>query len=320
MATSRTISFTGASIHGPWGAAQKGVAAALTRNGIQFEFKSYDGEAASLPAHDRGDVDLGANFREQIDWAYRGFAQYASQPLRNLRGIVSLVQPQYVGIAATWESGITSLEQVAAERRPIRIFSVSRSKRQTRTMGYITSRVIEESGFTQDDVVSWGGRSVFGDQAGLQAILERDVDLIVIPAYSNWGPSWGSCWMEAQIRLNLRFLPVADSVLNTLVQEMDLRKGVMPAGLFRGLEQDTPTIVAKYHTITSHAHLRDEDAYEIVKAIDEHPECLQEQHVPFAYDAHTAWDNLGVPLHPGAEAYFREKGYLSRAPTATVGA
>ena len=318
MATSRMISFTGASINGPWGAAQKGVAKALARNGIQYEFKSYDGEAASLPAHNRGEVDLGANFREQIDWAYRGFAQYAADPLKDLRGIVSLVQPQYVGVAATWESGITSLEQIAAEKRPIRIFSVSRSKRQTRTMGYITSRLIEESGFTQDDVIAWGGRSIFGE-AGMQAILQRDVDLIIIPAYSNWGPNWGQCWMEAQIRLNLRFLPVADRVLDALVAEMDLHKGFMPAGLFRGLDKDTPTIVAKYHTITSHAHLSDEDAYEIVKAIDEHPDCLQEQHVPFAYDPYTAWDNLGVPIHPGAEAYFREKGYLKRA-AAAVGA
>src|SRR5437762_47571 len=71
-------------------------------------------------------------------------------------------------------------------------------------------------------------------------------------------------------------LAVADPVLDALVAEMDLRKGFMPAGLFRGLDKDTPTIVAKYHTITSHAHLSDEDAYEIVKAIDEHPDCLQE--------------------------------------------
>src|SRR5205807_262665 len=106
---------------------------------------------------------------------------------------------------------------------------------------FITSRVLEESGFTQADVVAWGGR-VFTANEGLPAIMERDVDVIVIPAYSSWGPQWGSCWMEAQIRLNLRFLPLPDRLLDTLVAELDLRRGLMPAHLFRGQEHDVSTI------------------------------------------------------------------------------
>jgi TRAP transporter TAXI family solute receptor len=320
VSTSRTITFTGASIDGPWGAAQKAVAAALKRVGVPYEFKSYDGEAASLPAHNRGEVDLGANFREQVDWAYRGFAQYAKEPLTNLRGLASFIQPQYVGIAATWESGITSLEQVAAERRPIRLFTVARTRRQTRTMGYITSRVLEEAGFDQDDVVAWGGRVLAGDAAGLTAIMQNDLDVMIIPAYSNYAPTWGTCWMQAQIRLNLRFLGIPEPTRDKLAAEMDLRKGTMPAGLFRGLDEDIPTFVAGHHTIVTHAHLSDQDAYAITRAIDENRDCLQEQHVPFGYDPLTAWQELGVPLHPGAEAYYREQGYLSRAPAAAVGA
>jgi uncharacterized protein len=305
------LTFTGSSMKGPWGAAQIGIHKALARSGVVSDFKSYDGEAESLPAHHRGEVDIGVNFREQVMFAYRGIGAYAKEPLPNLRGLATLIQPQYVGIAATWESGITSLDQVAAEKRPIRLFTVARSSQGTRTMGLITSRVLELSGFTQADVVSWGGKLIVGQDPGFNAIVAGDVDLIVIPAYSSYTPSWGYCWMEAQVRLNLRFLGIPQPIRDALTQELDLRQGELPAGLFRGVEHEVPTFVAQHHTVVSHAALRDEDAYTIVRAIDEHPECLQEQQVPFAFHPRAAWEELGIPLHPGAEAYYRERGYLT---------
>jgi TRAP transporter TAXI family solute receptor len=269
-------------------------------------------DEAGMLLVDQGEADIGVNFREQVDWAFRGIAHQQRYQHTNLRALARLVQPQYVGIAATYESGITSLEQVAAERRPIRLFTVSKSKHQTRTMGFITSRVMELSGFTQADMIAWGG-IVFSGEEGLPAILERNIDLMAIPAYSSWGPSWGSCWMEAQIRLNLRFLPVAEPVRDAMVAELNVRKGAIPRLLFRGVNREVPTFVAANHTVSTHADLRDEQAYAITRAIDEHPECLQQQHVVFAYDPHTAWQDTGVPLHPGAEAYYHERGYMKRS-------
>jgi len=171
--------------------------------------------------------------------------------------------------------------------------------------------VLELSGFSQSDVVAWGGKLIVGQDPGFNAIVARDVDLIVIPAYSSYTPSWGYCWMEAQVRLNLRFLGIPQQIRDSLSGELDLRQGMMPAGLFRGLDHEVPTFVAQHHTVVSHAALSDEDARAIVRAIDEHPECLQEQQVPFAFHPRAAWEELGVPLHPGAEAYYRERGYLT---------
>ena len=268
---------------------------------------------------DRGHADIGVNFREQVDWAYRGIAHNQHYPLTRLRALANLVQPQYVGIAATAESGFTSLEQIAAERRPIRLFTVARSKHQTATMGLTISRVLELSGFTQDDVIAWGGRVYTAADSRLEAISRGDVDVIAIPAYPSWGPSWGQCWMVAQIRLNLRFLPIADHVLDAVCAELNLRKGMLPAGTFRGVDRDVPTLVSQNHTVCTHADLSDSDAYTVVQAIDEHPDCLQTVHVPFAYYPFSAWQELGVPLHPGAEAYYRERGYLTASNSVAAG-
>jgi len=251
----------GPNVH--WGAARVAIHRALELNGIDSEILAMgnvaefmssrdrlesargSGDAPATPVDEAGmlyvdsaQADIVVTFREQVDWAYRGLEHNAIYPLKNLRALARLVQPQYVGVAATRESGITSLEQVAAERRPIRLFSVTRGKHDTRTMGVVTSRVLEESGFTQADVEAWGGR---------------------------------------------------------------------------GLDESVPTFVMADHTVSTHASLSDEAAYLIVKALDDHPECLQQVHANFAFNPRTAWQQVGLPLHPGAEAYYREHGYLSSA-------
>jgi TRAP transporter TAXI family solute receptor len=270
--------------------------------------RSFDEAGMSLV--DTAQADVGVNFREQVDWAHRGIAHQQRQPHRNLRALARLVQPQYVGIAATRESGIFSLEQVAAERRAIRLATVSRSKHQTRTMGVIISRILELAGFTQADVLAWGGEVASGEEV-LRAIVSGAVDLIAIPAYSNWGLNWGSCWMEAQIRLDLRFLAVTETTQEQLRGELNLRPGYLPARLFKGVDADVPTFVMANHTVSTHAGLSEADAYAIVKAIDEHPETLQEQHLVFGFNPRLAWQDVALPLHPGAEAYYAERGYLA---------
>ena len=44
-----------------------------------------------------------------------------------------------------------------------------------------------------------------------------------------------------------------------------------------------------------------------------------EVHVPFAYFPFAVWEEVGVPLHPGAEAYYRERRYLTSQAPAMVG-
>ncbi|MEA2640498.1 MAG: uncharacterized protein QOF51_1892 [Chloroflexota bacterium] len=328
---SRTLRFSG--LFGAWGSATLGVQQALALDGVKSEILSPESAQHTMATMDRleaqleqgqripkfdeagmllvdnYEADLSVNFTIMVDWAYNGLYHHASQPHRNLRALARVVQPQYGGIAATEESGITSLEQVAKEQRGIRLYTISKSKYQTRTMGLVLSRLLEESGFTQADVERWGGQ-VFTAENGMQAIRDRNLDLIALPAYSRYGMQWGVMWMEAQINLNLRFLPVAEHVLDTLESELHAPKGVMPAGLFKGVARDIPTYVVADHTVITHDQLSDEAAYAAVRAIDQHSECLALQADTFAFHPREAWQRTALPLHPGAEAYYREQGYL----------
>jgi TRAP-type uncharacterized transport system substrate-binding protein len=289
-----------------WGVVLGDLQKALARNGIQSEMRYNRGLEAGLRAVAQGEIDVGCNFKELLSWFHDGLWQPAWP---SLRALMRVTAPRYIGVAATVESGITSLEQIAVERRPIRLVTISQAKPRTPGQAYVTSRILELSGFTQADVVAWGGRVFTGDDA-IPAVMQGNVDVLAAWAYPNWAPNWGAAWMYGQILLNLRFLPIAEHVLDTIGGELGVRKGMMPAHLFRGLEEDVPTLVYPDEVINTHADLSDDLAREIVRAIDEHQDTLQDGYVTFAYNPFTAWRDLGAPLHPGAEAYFRERGYM----------
>ncbi|MBI2833653.1 MAG: hypothetical protein HYX76_04430 [Acidobacteria bacterium] len=50
--------------------------------------------------------------------------------------------------------------------------------------------------------------------------------------------------------------------------------------------------------------------YAVAKAIDEHQDLLAWKIDAASYNVHTVWKVPGVPLHPGADRYYREKGYM----------
>jgi len=58
---------------------------------------------------------------------------------------------------------------------------------------------------------------------------------------------------------------------------------------------------------------RNQAIYDAAKAIDEHRAALKWFIRPYSYDSQTAWRNFDVPLHPGAERYYRERGYMRDA-------
>jgi hypothetical protein len=52
----------------------------------------------------------------------------------------------------------------------------------------------------------------------------------------------------------------------------------------------------------------------LAKAIDEHKDLLETGYEHFAYDPAQVWQAYGVPLAPGAERYYFEKGYMAPRP------
>jgi len=82
----------------------------------------------------------------------------------------------------------------------------------------------------------------------------------------------------------------------------------MPKGYNSVVENDTPTL-AYYTTIFFRKDVQEETVYTLVKAALEHREEYAKIHPLLAeVDAKRAATIVGVPFHPGAIKYFKEKG------------
>lgn len=90
----------------------------------------------------------------------------------------------------------------------------------------------------------------------------------------------------------------------------------LPAGTFTGQDEDVQ-LIGFTTTIIASAEMSDETAYAITAALVESAESLRSSNASMAsFDPETAWTDEatgGVELHPGAQQYFEENGYMDSA-------
>jgi TRAP-type uncharacterized transport system substrate-binding protein len=175
-------------------------------------------------------------------------------------------------------------------------------------------------GLSQPMIESWGGSflpsSVWGPagpggpRTAAPWIRTGEVDVIMDNLYAAYTPE-AAAFHEAAVLLNLRFLPLPDDLIQHLAREHDCEPGVMPYRLVRGVNARTPSVYRPYQLIFGRDDMPEDFAYLLVKSLDENRHLFRETHIPYSYDPYTVARDSGIPLHPAAERYYREKGYLS---------
>lgn len=84
----------------------------------------------------------------------------------------------------------------------------------------------------------------------------------------------------------------------------------IPAGTYDGQDEDVST-AAIGNILVTHAGVSDETAYQMTKLMFENLDRLVASHAAAAaIDPAKALDGLTIPLHPGAERYYREAGLM----------
>jgi para-nitrobenzyl esterase len=241
-------------------------------------------------------VDFGITAPAILASAWEGSGAYAEDgPYRNLRLIARIEDPRLLLVAVKADSAITDLAQVAERRLPVRILSRG------------GERVLEHYGLTSEAVESWGGS--IGRPSGLDYTLDFDV-LIGTNASPANNPE-SSFWPAYSYLHDLRFLDLPEALLDELVAEDgELERVVARWGFLRGVDRAIATVGSSGQVVFARADTPEPAAYDVAKAIDERRAGLRWLIRPYSYDPSTVWRTRSAPLHPGAERYYREKGYL----------
>ena len=107
-------------------------------------------------------------------------------------------------------------------------------------------------------------------------------------------------------------VPVEGEAVDKLVADHPYYfKATIPGGMYRGTDSDVNTFGVGATFVTS-AKVSDEAVYTVVKAIFDNFDDFKKLHPALANLQPESMVNQGnsAPLHPGAEKYYKEKGWL----------
>jgi TRAP-type uncharacterized transport system substrate-binding protein len=248
-----------------------------------------------------GEADLGATNPTAVRGAFSGTGSYTGEePRRNLRAIATVRQGNWEGFAARAELGIKDLGDIAERRLPVRVIGGD---------GHTQLKVWSHYGLSPELIESWGGK-FYGhphpnDPAMEQLIRSGEFDMIVTPISAGYAPdSWH--WHYASLMYDLRFLPLPESVIGAVCDAMPGGEiGFIPHHLYRGVEIDTPAVCRPWRVIITSAEAPDELANAAAEALHTQQRLFRQTHLSLEYDVSYAPRDQGIPLHRGAERYYR---------------
>lgn len=213
-------------------------------------------------------------------------------PLKRLRAIAGTYD-NYIQVVASADSGIRTLADLKGKR-----ISVGAPKSGTE----LNARAIfAAAGLSYDDL----RRVEFLPYAeSVELIKNRQLDATL--QSSGLG--------MAAIRDLASTMPVTFVAIPAeVVQKIDnpaYQPGVIPAGTYDGQTEDVPT-VAITNILVSHDKVDEDVAYQMTRLIFDNLSALGNAHsAARAIRLETAAQNLPIPLHPGAERFYREAGVL----------
>jgi uncharacterized protein len=244
-----------------------------------------------------GPIDFGVTGIDAVRRAYNGNANFPEGAFKNLRVIARIENPSYLMVAVTKESGITNLKQVRERKMPVRILA---------GVGALVAPVLAYYNLTPKDVEALGG-AIY---AGNALLKNSNFDIIIGSGVLANNPE-GNMWYEMSAKKDLVFLPLPDDLRQKLASEDTAQLVDIPFRYMRGVgDKPIPTVGTSGEAVYGRDDLPNQFAYDVAKGLDEQHGLLKWAVVPFSYDPATVADGGGVPLHPGAERYYRERGYL----------
>jgi uncharacterized protein len=241
-------------------------------------------------------VDFGVTSSAMLSSAYSGKLA-GKGPFTNLRLIAKIEDPFYFLVAIKKESGIKDFATIKQQHLPVKIMGSDANM--------IT--ILKYYGITTDDIKAWGGKT----GASVGEALKGDFDIISgFLASPSMNPE-SSYWTAISQKFDLYFLELPEDLLKLIAQQnVDAEFVEVHQNLLKGVNRKIKTLGRSGEAVFARDDTSEQAAYDLAKAIDENHGALKWFIRIYTYDQKTVWQNFGVPLHPGAERYYREVGYI----------
>lgn len=257
--------------------------------------QSANGSVANVNAIASGQLESGFAQSDVAHWAATATGIFEGQePVENLRAIANLY-PESIHIVARKDADIETVAGLAGKR-------VSLDEPGSGTL--VDARIILGAfGLSEEDVEP----EYIKPSLAVAKMKDGQLDAFIIVA----GYPTGSV-VETAASLPSDLVPLEGAEVDALLEAHPFfTRDVIPFGTYEGIAT-TPTISVGAQWLVA-AEVDEDLVYGITKALwhENARKLLDDGHAKGrAITLKTALDGLGVPLHPGAERYYREAGLI----------
>jgi uncharacterized protein len=250
----------------------------------------------------KNETPLGFGFTVTNRWAYEGKEAY-TEKLENIRALVGGLDTYYLVAVASKKLGIASVRDIHDKKLPVKIYT-----QPIGALGEFAGRqVLRSLGLSYADIKGWGGTTTHvGYNVITDAFKDGRADIlfaVVTPKH----PSVSEIANDG----NVVFLGLDVETTKALLP-LGYVQATMAANTFKSQPEPVPTVGFPTVLITN-KELPEAVAYTVTKTVIDNKDALVRGHAGLAeFDPKVAWqpDKVGIPLHPGAEKAYREKGWM----------
>jgi len=259
---------------------------------VRTQVQSTKASVENLNLLQQGRGEIGFALGDSVAAAWNGDAEAGfPEKLDQLRGIAG-IYPNFIQLVALAESGATTLEDIKGKAVSVGA-PASGTELNARA-------ILGAAGMSSDDL---GKTEYLPFAESVELMKNRQLDATL--QSSGLG---SAALKDLSSTQDVTYVSIPAEVAGTL--GAPYAAGVIPAGTYPGQDEDIPTL-AITNILVTHSDVSDELAYEMTKLLFENLDHMKSAHAAAgAIDIQNAVKNSPIPLHPGAEQYYREQGLL----------
>jgi len=284
---------------------------------------------ARIQFRQQGDVDwgvclFGSDAPSAVDAVAKGEADFAivnpgailamalrgSGPFKApvpVRAITVLPQFDQFGFAVLGSTGLNTLEDLRDRRYPLKLSLRGQSDHSVHAF---VNEVFSALGFSIEELISWGGqvrydRGMPWAEGRMGAMRRGEIEAMFDEALP-----W---WADEVLDLGARFLSIGEPYLEKL-QASGMRRVIIPKSEYPKVEDDVPTVDFSGWPVFCLESTSAKRVRQFCAGLEARKDKIPWTGVgPLPLDQmcrDTEDGPLTIPLHPAAEQFWKEQGYL----------
>lgn len=259
---------------------------------VQVQATKASAENLNLVQAGRG--ELAFTLGDALSDAWNGVEEAGFKtPLKKLRTVAGIYS-NYIQIVASAESGIRTLADLKGKRISV---GAPRSGTELNARAVLKAAGLSYKDFAKVEYLPFG--------ESVELIKNRQLDVTLQSA----GLGVASI-RDLATSIKIVVVPVPAEVIGK-IGDAAYQPGTIPANTYTGQTEATPTVVIRNFLVTSDSVPAD-TVYQMTKGLFDNVDQLIAAHsAAKAISKADAGKNSPVPLHPGAERYYREAGLLN---------